>query len=111
MPPIAVLIVLVAVFLVFAYGIPAARQRLEQRTQAVTLAQAAATADAITGEDHRAWQELIDLPALEAGGEPSAEGPGALRRSPGLYAPAPPGGGRGGHRGGGGGAREGGRLF
>ena len=49
MPPIAVLIVLVAVLLVFAYGIPAARQRLEQRTQAVTLAQAAATADAITG--------------------------------------------------------------
>src|SRR3712207_4043798 len=89
MPPIAVLIVLVAVFLVFAYGIPAARQRLEQRTQAVTLAQAAATADAITGEDHRAWQELIDLPALEAGGQPSAEGPGALRRSLDLYATAP----------------------
>jgi PAS domain S-box-containing protein len=89
MPPIAVLIVLVAVLLVFAYGIPAARQRLEQRTQAVTLAQAAATADAITGEDHRAWQELLDLPALEAGGQPSAEGPGALRRSLDLYATAP----------------------
>src|SRR3712207_5733002 len=89
MPPIAVLIVLVAVLLVFAYGIPAARQRLEQRTQAVTLAQAAATADAITGEDHRAWQELLDLSALEAGGQPSAEGPGALRRSLDLYTTAP----------------------
>jgi PAS domain S-box-containing protein len=91
MPPIAVLIVLVAVLLVFAYGIPAARQRLEQRTQAVTLAQAAATADAITGEDHRAWQELLDLPEPDAGGQTSAAGerPGALRRSLDLYATAP----------------------
>jgi two-component system sensor histidine kinase VicK len=90
MPPIAVLIVLVAVLLVFAYGIPAARQRLEQRTQAVTLAQAAATADAITGEDHRAWQELLDLPEVGAGGQASAEErPGALRRSLELYATAP----------------------
>jgi signal transduction histidine kinase/HAMP domain-containing protein len=91
MPPIAVLIVLVAVLLVFAYGIPTARQRLEQRTQAVTLAQAAATADAITGEDHQAWQELLDLPEVDAGGQKSAEGerPGALRRSLDLYATAP----------------------
>jgi signal transduction histidine kinase/HAMP domain-containing protein len=90
MPPIAVLIVLVAVLLVFAYGIPAARQRLEQRTQAVTLAQAAATADAITGEDHRAWQELLDLPEPGAGGQGSVdESPGALRRSLDLYATAP----------------------
>src|SRR3712207_4146308 len=91
MPPIAILIVLVAVLLVFAYGIPAARQRLEQRTQAVTLAQAAATADAITGEDHRAWQELLDLPESGAGGQTPAEGerPGALRRSLELYATAP----------------------
>jgi two-component system sensor histidine kinase VicK len=91
MPPIAVLIVLVAVLLVFAYGIPAARQRLEQRTQAVTLAQAAATADAITGEDHQAWQQLLDLPEPDAGGQPSAEAehPGALRRSLELYATAP----------------------
>jgi two-component system sensor histidine kinase VicK len=91
MPPIAVLIVLVAVLLVFAYGIPAARQRLEERTQAVTLAQAAATADAITGEDHQAWQELLDLREIGAGGQASAEGarPGALRRSLDLYATAP----------------------
>ena len=91
MPPIAVLIVLVAVLLVFAYGIPAARQRLEERTQAVTLAQAAATADAITGEDHRAWQERLDLPEVGADGQMSAEGarPGALRRSLDLYATAP----------------------
>src|SRR5215210_4380675 len=91
MPPIAVLIVLVAVLLVFAYGIPTARQRLEQRTKAVTLAQAAATADAITGEDRQAWQELLDLPEIDAGGQPSAEGghPGALRRSLDLYATAP----------------------
>jgi PAS domain S-box-containing protein len=91
MPPIAVLIVLVAVLLVFAYGIPAARQRLEQRTQAVTLAQAAATADAITGEDHQAWQELLDLREIGARGQTSAEGerPGALRRSLDLYAAAP----------------------
>ena len=91
MPPIAVLIVLVAVSLVFAYGIPAARQRLEQRTQAVTLAQAAATADAITGEDHQAWQELLDLREIGAGGQTSAEAerPGALRRSLNLYATAP----------------------
>src|SRR3712207_311053 len=91
MPPIAVLIVLVAVLLVFAYGIPAARQRLEQRTQAVTLAQAAATADAITGEDHRAWQKLLDLPETDADGQTSAVGerPGALRRSLDLYATAP----------------------
>src|SRR5215207_5000414 len=64
MPPIAVLIVLVAVSLVFAYGIPAARERLDQRTQALTLAQAAATADAITGEQHQAWQELLDPPEM-----------------------------------------------
>jgi two-component system sensor histidine kinase VicK len=91
MPPIAILIVLVAVLLVFAYGIPAAKQRLEQRTQAVTLAQAAATADAITGEDHQAWQELLDLPKIDADGQTSAEGerPGALRRSLDLYATAP----------------------
>jgi PAS domain S-box-containing protein len=90
MPPIAVLIVLVAVSLVFAYGIPAAKQRLEQRTQAVTLAQAAATADAITGEDHQAWQELLDLPEPDAGVQASAdERPGALRRSLELYATAP----------------------
>jgi PAS domain S-box-containing protein len=91
MPPIAVLIVLVAVLLVFAYGIPAARQRLEQRTQAVTLAQAAATADAITGEDHQAWQELLDLPEPGTGGQAPTEGerPGALRRSLDLYATAP----------------------
>jgi hypothetical protein len=90
MPPIAILIVLVAVLLVFAYGIPAARQRLEQRTQAVTLAQAAATADAITGEDHQAWQELLDLPELDAGRQASIdERPGALRRSLELYATAP----------------------
>jgi signal transduction histidine kinase len=91
MPPIAVLIVLVAVSLVFAYGIPAAKQRLEQRTQALTLAQAAATADAITGEDHQAWQELLGLPAEpDAGGQESAaERPGALRRSLELYATAP----------------------
>ena len=81
MPPIAVLIVLVAVLLVFAYGIPAAKQRLEQRTQAVTLAQAAATADAITGEQQQAWQELLDLPEIDADGQMSAGGPGALRRS------------------------------
>ena len=61
MPPIAVLIVLVAISLVFAYGVPAAKQRLEQRTESLTLAQAAATADAITGEEHQAWQELLDL--------------------------------------------------
>src|SRR3712207_5346856 len=91
MPPIAVLIVLVAVLLVFAYGIPTARQRLEQRTQAVTLAQAAATADAITGEQHQAWQGLLDLPEVAADGQTSAEGgrPGALRRSLDLYATAP----------------------
>ena len=89
MPPIAVLIVLVAVSLVFAYGIPAARERLEQRTQAVTLAQAAATADAITGEDHQAWQELLDLREIGARGQTSAERPGALRRSLDLYATAP----------------------
>jgi PAS domain S-box-containing protein len=90
MPPIAVLIVLVAVSLVFAYGIPAAAQRLEQRTQAVTLAQAAATADAITGEDHQAWQELLDLPELDAGRQASIdERPGALHRSLELYATAP----------------------
>ena len=91
MPPIAVLIVLVAVLLVFAYGIPAARQRLEQRTQAVTLAQAAATADAITGEDHQAWQGLLDLREMGAGGQTAAEDerPGALRRSLDLYATAP----------------------
>jgi PAS domain S-box-containing protein len=91
MPPIAVLIVLVAVLLVFAYGIPAAKQRLEQRTEAVTLAQAAATADAITGEQHQAWQELLDLPEIDADGQTSTEGkrPGALRRSLDLYATAP----------------------
>ncbi len=90
MPPIAVLIVLVAVSLVFAYGIPAAKQRLEQRTQALTLAQAAATADAITGEEHQAWQELLDLPEPDAGGQgPADERPGALRRSLELYATAP----------------------
>ena len=90
MPPIAVLIVLVAVLLVFAYGIPTARERLEQRTQAVTLAQAAATADAITGEDHLAWQELLNLPEPDAGGKASAdESPGALSRSLELYATAP----------------------
>jgi PAS domain S-box-containing protein len=90
MPPIAVLIVLVAVSLVFAYGIPAAKQRFEQRTQAVTLAQAAATADAITGEDHQAWQELLDLPEPDAGGQASAdERPGALGRSLDLYATGP----------------------
>jgi signal transduction histidine kinase len=90
MPPIAVLIVLVAVSSVFAYGIPAAKQRLEQRTQALTLAQAAATADAITGEDHRAWQELLELPEPDGGGQTSAdERPGALSRSLELYATAP----------------------
>ncbi|MDQ3942099.1 MAG: HAMP domain-containing protein, partial [Actinomycetota bacterium] len=91
MPPIAVLIVLVAVSLVFAYGIPAAKQRLEQRTRAVTLAQAAATADAITGEQHQAWQQLLDLPELDADEQTSTEGedPGALRRSLDLYATAP----------------------
>jgi PAS domain S-box-containing protein len=90
MPPIAVLIVLVAVASVFAYGIPAAKQRLEQRTQALALAQAAATADAITGEDHRAWQDLLDLPESDANGQASAdEPPGALRRSLELYATAP----------------------
>lgn len=90
MPPIAVLIVLVAVSSVFAYGIPAAKQRLEQRTAALTLAQAAATADAITGEDHQAWQELLDLPEPDAGGQASAdERPGALGRSLELYATAP----------------------
>jgi PAS domain S-box-containing protein len=91
MPPIAVLIVLVAVALVFAYGIPAARERLEQRTQAITLAQAAATADAITGEDHRAWQDLLDLSKAGAGGQvpTGGERPGALRRSLELYATAP----------------------
>ena len=91
MPPIAVLIVLVAVSSVFAYGIPAAKQRLEQRTQALTLAQAAATADAITGEDHRAWQQLLNLSEPEEGGQeaPGAERPGALGRSLELYATAP----------------------
>ncbi len=90
MPPIAVLIVLVAVSLVFAYGIPTAKQRLEQRTKAITLAQAAATADAITGEDHRAWQELLGLPATDGDGqEPTTGRPGALRRSLELYATAP----------------------
>src|SRR3712207_2157357 len=91
MPPIAVLIVLVAVVLVFAYGIPAAKQRLEERTQAVTPAQAAATADAITGEDNQAWQGLLDLRELGAGGQTATEDerPGALRRSLDLYATAP----------------------
>src|SRR5215204_3141628 len=90
MPPIAVLIVLVAVSLVFAYGIPAAKQRLEQRTEALTLAQAAATADAITGEENQAWQELLDLPEPDADGQASAdERPGALGRSLELYATAP----------------------
>ena len=89
MPPIAVLIVLVAVSLVFAYGIPAARERLNQRTQALTLAQAAATADAITGEQHQAWQKLLDLPEIDADGQTSVEDPGALRRSLDLYATAP----------------------
>jgi signal transduction histidine kinase/HAMP domain-containing protein len=90
MPAVAVLIVLVAVSLVFAYGIPAAGQRLEQRTQAVTLAQAAATADAITGEHTEDWQELLDLPEIDAGEQPSAddERPGALHRSLELYASA-----------------------
>jgi PAS domain S-box-containing protein len=90
MPPIAVLIVLVAISLVFAYGVPAAKQRLEQRTESLTLAQAAATADAITGEEHQAWQELLDLPEVDAGEQTSAaERPGALSRSLDLYATAP----------------------
>jgi signal transduction histidine kinase/HAMP domain-containing protein len=90
MPPIAVLIVLVAVSLVFAYGIPAARERLDKRTQAVTLAQAAATADAITGEQHQAWQELLGLPEIGADAQaPTTERSGALRRSLELYATAP----------------------
>lgn len=90
MPPIAVLIVLVAVSLVFAYGIPTAKQRLEQRTQAITLAQAAATADAITGDDHQAWQDLLGLSDPDADElAQAAERPGALRRSLELYATAP----------------------
>ena len=91
MPPVAVLIVLVAVSPVFSYGIPAAGQRLEQRTQAVTLAQAAATADAITGDHPEDWQELLDLPEIDVGEQPSADDgrPGALHRSLELYAIAP----------------------
>jgi PAS domain S-box-containing protein len=90
MPLIAVLIVLAAVSLVFAYGIPTATQRLEQQAQAVTLAQAAATADAITGDDHQAWQELLGLPESDAGGQaPADEYPGALSRSLQLYATGP----------------------
>ena len=91
MPPIAVLIVLVTIALVFAYGIPSATQRLEERTQAVTLAQAAATADAITGEHPEDWQELLDLPQIDAGEQASANdrGSGVLRRSLDLYATGP----------------------
>src|SRR4051812_10058202 len=90
MPLIAVLIVIVAVSLVLAYGIPTVRQQLEQRTQAVTLAQAAATADAITGEHPEDWQELLDLPQIDAGEQTSAdEHPGALGRSQQLYASGP----------------------
>lgn len=35
--------------------------REHQWTQSLTLAQATATADAITGKEHLAWQELLDL--------------------------------------------------
>jgi two-component system sensor histidine kinase VicK len=91
MPPIAVLIVFVTVSLVFAYGIPAAKQRLEQQTQAVTLAQAAAIADAVTGEYPEDWQKLLDLPEVDAGGKVAVNGeqPDTLRRSLDLYATVP----------------------
>ena len=49
------------------------------------LAQAATTADAITGEEHQAWRELLDLP-VDAGEQTSAdERPSALSRSLDLY--------------------------
>lgn len=90
MPSIAVLIVLLAISLVFAYGIPAVKQRLENRAATVTLAQAAATADAITAETREQWQGPLDL-NTEAGGQNSPGGAdsGALRRSLHLYAAAP----------------------
>jgi hypothetical protein len=75
MPPIAVLIVLVTVSLVFVYGIPAAKQRLEQRTESLTLAQAAATADAITGEEYQAWQELMQIRNIREKIEPDPKNP------------------------------------
>jgi beta-lactamase class A len=91
MPPIAVLIVLVAVSLVFAYGIPAAKQRLEQQTQAVTLTQATTTADAITGEHPEDGRVSLDLSDVNAGGKAAVNGerPSALRRSLDLYATVP----------------------
>ncbi len=54
------------------------------------LAQATAMADAITGEEHQAWRELLDLPEPDAGGQASADERSAtLGRSLDLYTTAP----------------------
>jgi hypothetical protein len=42
-----------------------------QWAQSLTLEQVTATADAITGKEHLAWQELLDSPGLDAGAQAS----------------------------------------
>ena len=89
MPSIAVLIIVSSIALMLAYEIPAVDQRIGELTREQTLAQAAATADAITGENLENWQDLLELPALDAGDQAPRvddERRSALQRSLDLYA-------------------------
>ena len=89
MPPIVVLIVVISILLTLAYEIPAIDQRVNELTREQALAQAAATADAITGENVHNWRDLLELPALDEGDQaPRVEDEhrGALQRSLDLYA-------------------------
>jgi two-component system sensor histidine kinase VicK len=89
MPSIAVLIIVGSIALMLAYEIPAVDQRIGELTREQTLAQAAATADAITGENLENWQDLLELPALDAGDQAPRvddERRSALQRSLDLYA-------------------------
>ncbi|WP_219974011.1 sensor histidine kinase [Rubrobacter xylanophilus] len=59
MPIAVILTVLLTVALMFAYGIPAVQTRLRNYAQDRTLARAAATADALSGERRSDWRQTL----------------------------------------------------
>ncbi len=79
------LTVLLSAALVLLYGIPTAQGRLLKYTRSYTLAQAAATADAITGADQKQWRSIFGGSHQRAT-QRTGRNRDPLRRSLSLYA-------------------------
>lgn len=95
MPLVAVAVVLLSVFVMLVYGIPATERRLSEYSQSYTFSRAAAVAEGLRQTDRAQWPEVLRA-AGDTGGETQilvVDGSRTVvaRTGPDLLASLPPG--------------------